>query len=69
MSNGVRVGETEVFGTSRLIAANEDSVHRWALGEQTLVIGPAGAGSALVMFYGRPEVCEVDEDRSRSSVP
>lgn len=62
VSNGVRVGETEVFGTSRLIAANEDSDHRWALGEQTLVIGQAGAGSALVMSYGRPEVCEVDDD-------
>lgn len=28
VSNGVRVGETEVFGTSRLIAVNEDSDHR-----------------------------------------
>jgi len=60
--DGAQHGEVEVFGAERITEATNAGRHAWQLPSDTLVIGTAGAGRALVMTGGRDEVDEVDDD-------
>lgn len=53
--DGAQAGEVEVFDTERIIAATNAGRHAWQLPSDTLVIGAAGAGRALIMTGGRDE--------------
>lgn len=60
--DGARAGGVEVFDAERITESTGHGAHSWQLPADTLVIGTAGPGRALIMTGGRDEVHEVDDD-------
>lgn len=61
ISDGVRVGATEVLSAAGITEATTNGGHTWELPDDTVVVGRAG-GRSLVMLAGRGEVYEIDDD-------
>lgn len=62
LCDGARAGDVEVFSAERITETTNHGAHTWQLPDDTLVIGAAGPGRALIMIAGRDEVDEVDND-------
>ncbi|SHK71050.1 hypothetical protein SAMN05421803_12913 [Nocardiopsis flavescens] len=60
--DGAQAGGVEVFSAERITQATNHGAHSWQLPADTLVIGTAGPGRALIMGAGQDEVHEVDDD-------
>lgn len=60
LSDGARLGETEIFDVERITEVTNAGEHSWQL-PGAVVIGRAGRGRALVMMGAQAGVCEVDE--------
>lgn len=60
--DGAQAGGVEVFSAERITETTNQGAHTWHLPDDTLVIGTAGPGRALIMIAGRDEVDEVDDD-------
>lgn len=61
VSNGARLGQVEIFDLERITTVTNAGEHSWQLPE-TLIVGAAGPGRALVMTVSRNEVHEVDDN-------
>lgn len=61
VSNGVRLGQVEIFDLERITTVTNAAQHSWQL-LGTVIVGTVGQGRALVMSASWNEVYEVDDD-------